>query len=228
MSLAKIRQALNVPKDLDNEYAGFKYRNLEDILREIKALMEPTDDLHITDDIVLIGDRYYVKATASFSDLGEDSRPGVRHHTVTAFARETEAKTKMDAAQLTGAASSYARKYALCALFLIDDSKLKQAPDPDSQDNSTPKAGKKTSSRNDSWQSATAGQQKAIKEMLKEKMPESAEAAYKALFEVHAGMTREKAGKIIQELNKGVLDTIEQAMRQVKDIKPGDTDIDFE
>ena len=113
-----IQQTLNAPKNQRNNFGGYNYRSAEDILESVKPLLQNIT-LTVSDEIVLIGNRYYVKATATLSD-GEDVIA------VTAYAREEESKKGMDASQLTGATSSYARKYALNGLFCIDDAK-----DPD-------------------------------------------------------------------------------------------------
>lgn len=124
-SLVGIQQELKAPKGQFNRFANFNYRSCEDILESVKPLLHKRNiTLVIEDEIYPIGDRYYVKSTAKISD-GENE---ISAH---AFAREAEIKTGMDAAQITGAASSYARKYALNGLFCIDDTK-----DADSQDNS--------------------------------------------------------------------------------------------
>ncbi|ELH9086353.1 ERF family protein [Escherichia coli] len=113
-----IQQTLNAPKNQRNNFGGYNYRSAEDILEAVKPLLQNIT-LTVSDEIVLIGNRYYVKATATLSD-GEDVIA------VTAYAREEESKRGMDSSQLTGATSSYARKYALNGLFCIDDAK-----DPD-------------------------------------------------------------------------------------------------
>ncbi|EFM9767251.1 ERF family protein [Escherichia coli] len=113
-----IQQTLNAPKNQRNNFGGYNYRSAEDILEAVKPLLQNIT-LTVSDEIVLIGNRYYVKATATLSD-GEDVIAA------TAYAREEESKKGMDASQLTGATSSYARKYALNGLFCIDDAK-----DPD-------------------------------------------------------------------------------------------------
>lgn len=113
-----IQQTLNAPKNQRNNFGGYNYRSAEDILEAVKPLLQNIT-LTVSDEIVLIGNRYYVKATATLSD-GEDAI------SVTAYAREEESKKGMDSSQLTGATSSYARKYALNGLFCIDDAK-----DPD-------------------------------------------------------------------------------------------------
>ncbi|HBD4996623.1 TPA: ERF family protein [Escherichia coli] len=113
--LLTIQQTLNAPKGQYNNFGKYSYRSAEDILEAIKPLLQNIT-LMVSDDIVLIGDRYYVKATATVSD-GEDSI------SATAFAREELELKGMTAGQITGATSSYARKYALNGLFCIDDAK---------------------------------------------------------------------------------------------------------
>ncbi|HGE5446221.1 TPA: ERF family protein [Escherichia coli] len=113
-----VQQTLNAPKNQRNNFGGYNYRSAEDILEAVKPLLQSIT-LTVSDEIVLIGNRYYVKAMATLSD-GEDEIAA------TAYAREEESKKGMDASQLTGATSSYARKYALNGLFCIDD-----ARDPD-------------------------------------------------------------------------------------------------
>lgn len=113
--LAKIQLELKAPKNQFNKFGGYKYRNCEDILEAVKPLLDGAI-LTVTDEIVLIGNRYYVRATATFRD-------GDFVQTTTSYAREAESKKGMDEAQLTGATSSYARKYALNGLFCIDDNK---------------------------------------------------------------------------------------------------------
>lgn len=114
-ALAKIQGTLHAPKNQRNSFGNYNYRSCEDILEAVKPLL---GDLTLTihDEICPALDRVYIKATATISD-GEHSV------SVSSFARESESKKGMDSAQLTGATSSYARKYALNGLFLIDDNK---------------------------------------------------------------------------------------------------------
>lgn len=115
--LAIIQANLNAPKGQYNKFGNYHYRNCEDILGALKPLLkEQGCTVTLSDDIVLTGNRIYVKATATFSD-------GQNEVIATAFARESESKKGMDEAQITGSASSYARKYALNGLFAIDDAK---------------------------------------------------------------------------------------------------------
>lgn len=113
--LATIQHTLNAPKGQYNNFGKYHYRSCEDILEGVKPLLDGLF-LSISDEIVLIGDRYYVKSTATITD-GETS------HSATAMAREALDKKGLDEAQITGATSSYARKYCLNGLFGIDDSK---------------------------------------------------------------------------------------------------------
>lgn len=125
MRLTEIQKALKAPKSNRNTFANYNYRSAEDILEAVKPLLDVEDMLTISDEIVMLGDRFYVKSTAKFIGKGEN-----KEITSTAFARETEDKKGQDAAQITGAASSYARKYCLNGLFCIDDTR-----DPDTMDN---------------------------------------------------------------------------------------------
>lgn len=116
--LLAIQSELKAPKGQFNSFGKYYYRNCEDILEAVKPLLAKHGaTLTISDEIVAVGNRVYVKSTALLSDGA--SGLGC----VTAFARESEEKKGMDSAQVTGAASSYARKYALNGLFLIDDTK---------------------------------------------------------------------------------------------------------
>lgn len=115
--LSKIQATLVANKGQFNKFGNYNYRSLEDIMQALKPhLLESGCTVTVSDEIVAVGHRIYVKATATFSD-GEHSI------SVSAFAREAENKKGMDDSQLTGATSSYARKYALGGLFAIDDNK---------------------------------------------------------------------------------------------------------
>lgn len=113
--LTKIQKTLKAPKGNFNSFGKYKYRSCEDILEAVKPLLEDVS-LTLSDEIISVGNRYYIKATASLKE-GDDEI------IVSAFARESEDKKGMDDSQITGTASSYARKYALNGLFLIDDTK---------------------------------------------------------------------------------------------------------
>lgn len=118
--LNKIQTELKAPKGQYNSFGKYKYRSCEDILEAIKPFLTETKTvLTINDEIVFIGNRFYVKATAVLTDCENEN--SFIHNT--AFAREDDSKKGMDGSQITGASSSYARKYALNGLFAIDDTK---------------------------------------------------------------------------------------------------------
>lgn len=117
--LMNIQSELKAPKGQYNSFGKYKYRSCEDILEAVKPVLAKHGcTLTISDSIMLIGDRFYVKATATLSDTDSD-----KSISVSAYARESQDKKGMDASQVTGATSSYARKYALNGLFCIDDTK---------------------------------------------------------------------------------------------------------
>lgn len=117
--LSEIQKVLKAPKGQFNKFGGYKYRSCEDIIEAVKPLCAALGTvLTLSDDVQAVGDRFYIKATAALTDA--ESGEAV---TVTAFAREAASKKGMDESQITGTASSYARKYALNGLFCIDDTK---------------------------------------------------------------------------------------------------------
>ena len=122
--LIEIQSKLKAPKNQRNNFGKYNYRSAEDILEAVKPLLkEQSCILTIEDDIVQIGERYYIKATATlYNEKGTMAQ-------VHAFAREAETKAGMDVSQITGATSSYARKYALNGLFAIDDNKDTDTPE---------------------------------------------------------------------------------------------------
>ena len=117
--LQKIQCELNAPKNLYNSFGKCKYRNAEGICEAVKPMLEKYKViLTLSDDIIQVGERYYIKATVSLKDVESDG-----FIDITAMARESLDKKGMDESQITGTASSYARKYALNGLFLLDDTK---------------------------------------------------------------------------------------------------------
>lgn len=128
--LGDMQRLLSVPKNQLNKFGGYKYRSCEDILECVKKLLPDGVALILNDEIEMHGDRFYVKATATISNETDKIE-------VSAYAREPLDKKGSDASQITGAASSYARKYALNGLFCIDDSK--DADATNSHQNEAPK-----------------------------------------------------------------------------------------
>lgn len=120
-----VQTSVRCPKGQFNNFGRYSYRSLEDICKAVRDVLKETGvSILVEDEVVLIGNRYYVKATARLVDEN-----GNCVATTTGWAREAESKKGMDEAQITGACSSYARKYALNALLCLDDTK-----DPDSQE----------------------------------------------------------------------------------------------
>lgn len=123
-TLAKVQADIAVPKSRTNKFGGYSYRNAEDIMEAVKpACLEHNAAFFVSDSVEFIEGRFYIVATATFSADGETVQ-------AKGYARECDAKKGMDEAQITGSASSYARKYALCGLFGIDGQ-----DDPDAMDN---------------------------------------------------------------------------------------------
>ena len=160
--LCAIQYALNAPKSQYNKFGGYSYRKAEDILEAVKPLLKQHGCvLTCSDELVLIGERYYVKAIASIID----NETGDCLST-TAYAREEQDKKGMDQSQITGASSSYARKYALNGLLCIDDSqdsdttntgdgKIKTNPNPAPVAPAEKKAVEKTATIDDAIKEAT-------------------------------------------------------------------------
>ena len=117
--LMNVQAELKAPKGQYNSFGKYNFRSCEDILEAVKPLLKANKlSLNISDEIILIGDRFYIKATATVTDVESEDKTSS-----SALAREDETKKGMDLAQVTGSVSSYARKYALNGLFCIDDNK---------------------------------------------------------------------------------------------------------
>ncbi len=174
MKLSEIQQKLKAPKSQLNKFGGYKYRNCEDILETLKPLLGAST-LTLSDEVVCVGNRNYVKATAKIQTYNEGFNSPFETTEVTAYACEASERKGMDSSQITGAASSYARKYALNGLFLIDDTK-----DADSDENAsespktaptakqTPEAGKEQFMAETEIQEVQKGQIKDLMKSLKE------------------------------------------------------------
>lgn len=148
--LSNIQQELKVPKDQYNSFGGYAYRSCEDILEAVKPLLKKYNcTLQLEDYLENIGERYYIRAIAKLVDtekpyVEDDEICAINCITNSAYAREEENKKGQDGSQITGASSSYARKYALNGLFLIDDVKDSDTTNIGKQeDMSTKKASKK-------------------------------------------------------------------------------------
>ena len=156
--LKMIQCELKAPKSQYNNFGNYNYRSLEDINESVKPLLDKVGaTIVLSDDIVFMGERYYVKATATLYDV--ESNENI---SVTALARETDTKKGMDSSQVTGATSSYARKYALNGLFAIDDTK-----DADSEEYKT--EDDKRGNAKATIQSITKAQVKEIRDLAEVK-----------------------------------------------------------
>lgn len=160
--LLEIQHRLKAPKGQYNSFGKYKYRSCEDILEAVKPILKEVGcTLTLSDEPVLIGERYYIKATARL--VGENT-----NETTTAYAREDMEKKGMDGSQITGTASSYARKYALNGLFCIDDTKDADTDEYANQ-NSKPKASapaKKDKEEKETFDSKHPLWQKALDKMV--------------------------------------------------------------
>lgn len=165
--LMTIQSSLKAPKGQYNNFGKYKYRSCEDILESVKPLLSQHDcALVITDDIVMLGERIYVKATAKLIS-------GSEHIESSAFAREEDTKKGMDSSQVTGAASSYARKYALNGLFCIDDTK----------DSDTTNTGQESSERDKAIKEAkSAKTMKELESVWNKYTSLKTDAAFKSLI----------------------------------------------
>lgn len=198
--LLAIQSELKAPKNQYNSFGKYNYRSCEDILEGLKPeLVKVKATLQISDTIEVIGDRYYVKATASLMDTETNER--IEN---IAYARESDDKKGMDASQVTGATSSYARKYALNGLFLIDDTK---DTDTDENKRESMERAKKASAKSSS----------KTEEQLNQEMAASVD---QDLVPHGEGMTPQRIKRVLSELERtGVsIDTILGAYK-VKDIK---------
>lgn len=131
-TLAKIQSEVKAPKGQFNSFGKYKYRSAEDILEAVKQVINPMGfSIVLSDDMIFADGRWYVKSEATLSN-------GIEKYSSIGFAREEETKKGMDSSQITGAASSYARKYALNGLFALDDTKDSDATNTHGQDERKP------------------------------------------------------------------------------------------
>lgn len=128
MKLAEIQNLVKAPKSNFNNFGKYKYRSKEDILEAVKQVVNPIGfSITVQDEVVVLGNRFYIKATAILTD-------GKERYEATGWAREAESKKGMDESQITGATASYAGKYALGNLFALDDTKDQDALNNHSDD----------------------------------------------------------------------------------------------
>lgn len=184
--LIKIQEELKAPKSQYNSFGNYKYRSAEDILEAVKPLCHKNGcTLTLSDELKQIGDRYYIESTAT---LTKDSNS----ISVTAYAREAESKKGMDPSQITGTASSYARKYALNGLFCIDDTKDADT-DEYTSNTITPDEAKKKIMERESWK-------KKVLELAHEKGIKAKELSED--YKLSEKTTAEEFKKVYEDLKK--------------------------
>ena len=163
--LANVQDELEVPKSRRNDFGDFNYRSCEDILQKAKPILKDHDlVLTISDDVVLQGDRYYIRAMAKITDIESDE-----DYATTAYAREAKNKKGMDPSQLSGATSSYARKYALDGLFALDDSRDPDAMKTEKKQKKSQSKSKKSHDNNQDEDDTPPADVEAIKKEIEEK-----------------------------------------------------------
>lgn len=194
--LSNVQIELKAPKNRKNTFGNYNYRSAEDILESVKPILAKHGLVQtISDDIILVGDRVYVKATVTVHDNDSDESLST-----TAMARETEAKKGMDESQITGSASSYARKYALNGMYAIDDTH--DADTMDNTDHVPIKNKPKTTPKPKQSAKPTATLEDCLKEGAKHDM-QKAEIwnIWKHIFEEKADHTNgEQAYEVLQQL----------------------------
>ena len=192
--LQNIQQELSVPKNQRNTFGNYNFRNCEDIMEASKPICKKNNCLlTCSDEIVELDSRYYVKATAKLYDV--DSTESIECY---GFAREEETKKGMDASQVTGASSSYARKYALNGLLQLDDNKDADTNEYKRAQQETTKTGNKITSM------ITTTQIKQLQTILGKKEGLK-ETVYKQMgISSSKELTYEKAKALIDDLNKKV------------------------
>lgn len=190
----KIQTELKAPKNQYNSFGKYKFRNCEDILEAVKPhLKEHGLNLLLSDEVVNVGQHNYVKATAVLTDGQADIQ-------VSAFARESESRKGMDDSQITGATSSYARKYALNGLFAIDDTKDADSKEPTKAE---PKAQPKKTTQPDL---ATEKQRNLISDKLGAigfTTPDQIKHYLATEYGINGLLTKEDAGQVIEDLISG-------------------------
>lgn len=188
--LMNVQNELKVPKNNTNTFGNYKFRNAEDILEALKPLLKKHNvTVIITDDVVMVGDRYYIKATVKFID----TETGEMIET-SALAREEENKKGFDASQITGSTSSYARKYALNGLFAIDDTKDSDTTNKHLKDEPT-----------------------LSDAQIKRLYTISNKAGYSA-YEVK-NMVKQKYNKEIKQMNRSEYDNVTEGLQRIADAR---------
>lgn len=187
--VCELQNELKAPKNQYNSFGKYKYRSCEDILEAVKPLCKKHKVLlTISDEIVVIDGRYYIKATASLRDYSTDSMI-----VNSALAREEDTKKGMDSSQITGTASSYARKYCLNGLFMIDDTK-----DLDTDECHKQTTNKSTSSKKSSEKAQGGSNRDKVMALASEKGISAVDLAKK--YQLSKDTTEERFAEVLKEM----------------------------
>lgn len=205
LKLVNVQTKLKAPKSQYNSFGKYSYRNCEDILEALKPLLDEEKAIvNLSDSVVLIGERYYIEASAKFIDAETGEVVEVK-----GLAREEDSKKGMDSSQLTGSTSSYARKYALNGLFAIDDTKDSDTTNAHGKLDSKPKQTTTNINIQPNMQSMSEaniiseGQMKRMYVLAKGKSPEMVkEIIGKYGFTSSKDVTRDKYKNICDEIEK--------------------------
>ena len=213
--LIAVQNELKAPKGQYNKFGNYHYRSCEDILTAVKPILEKANlSMTITDDVVVVGDRFYIKATVTVFDI---EKPEL-NTSVSAFAREPLTQKGMADSQVTGTASSYARKYALNGMFLIDDTK-----DADTDEYANQTANQPTEKAKTKKPTTTNVQKETPEEeKLNEEMRNSVDPVY--LPTKDNKPSKEQMDKLHSEMERtGVAESVLTQMYQVKSIEQMDS-----
>jgi essential recombination function protein len=194
--LGQIQKTLKAPKNQRNKFGGYNYRSCEDILEAVKPLLDGCV-LTVSDEVVSLGDRFYIKATARLALSGDEFVEN------TAWAREPETKKGMDEAQITGATSSYARKYALNGLLAIDDTKDADALNKEENNKAFEKA---AAAEKAAQTKATNAAIKTGGEYIAPKQQQTLEERYKKALSYLKTQTSFKSQSVVDSINTLLMD----------------------
>lgn len=209
--LAAVQQELKAPKDKKNTFGGYNYRSAEGILEAVKPVLKKYGaTITLTDEIVEVGGRIYVKATASFVNTEYEATSTITSTSmvvrgsgpveVTAFAREADQKKGMDESQITGTASSYARKYALNGLLLIDDTNDADTDEYAKQTGAEKRTKQETAPEEDPEARISAGKKTEIEVLAKRSDTDLGKILTKPL----ADLTNKQADALITSLKRRI------------------------
>lgn len=207
--LGKVQAELKAPKNQRNTFAKYNYRSKEDILEAAKPLCIANGlVLTVNDELLLVGDRYYIKSTAVVTEIGTNEQ-----YSVNAYAREAENKKGMDESQITGATSSYSGKYALNNLFGIDDTKDADATNTGAAEEK-PAVAKQTASAKAPAKPTATKETKDAAKAAANSAPSTAKTSGKAAAK--KAMTDAQKTNFLKGVGEGKFDLVEKHLKNYK------------